>query len=61
LEDLPESISGEAGGLFLNEKELILKESIRIRCGTPDEGGDDTAAGGDVRDCEARFSMRLKR
>ena len=47
-----DEMSGGAEGLFLNEKELILKESIYIRC--PSESDFDNF-------CETHFSMRLKR
>jgi hypothetical protein len=53
---------GWTNGLFLNEKELILKEDFRIECGNTVNASDDTASPDeDYTYCETSFSMRLKR
>jgi hypothetical protein len=52
LDEMEMNGGDEGKGLFLNEKELVLKEFIYIRC--PSESGSDNS-------CETNFSMRLKR
>ena len=55
-------MNGYGEGLFLNEKELILKETIELQCGSRQGEGDDTASpDGDYTHCSTHFSMRLKR
>ncbi len=63
LGELREELQGEVRrGLFLSEKELVLKEEISIRCPSGSAGnGDDTGVDAGQASCETIFSMRLKR